>query len=290
MVLVVGSTGQLGRAIVRRLRQDGMAIRALVRPTSSVSILHGLGAEIVVGDLRDPESLRRACRRCDAMVTTASSLHSGFDFERIDRAGNLNLIEAARQEHIGHFVFTSTVGADVPDAPRIFKNKKFIEERLAASGLRYTILRPAGFMENLVPLIRWALRTGWAIIPSPGMRKTSYIAIRDIAEMVRMVLASAPAGHRIIEFGGPEDLSMLDCMALLQEALGRRIRLWRVPLGLLRLLGKMARLFSQAPDAVLEIVEFVERKGLRADKSFLSEFPIPLTSFRSFLSEQLKRG
>ena len=134
MVLVVGSTGQLGRAIVRRLRQDGMAVRALVRPTSNVSVLQGLGAEIVVGDLRDPESLRRACRGCDAVVTTASSLHSGFDFERIDRAGNLNLIEAAKLENVAHFVFTSTVAADAPDAPRIFKNKKFIEERLAEIG------------------------------------------------------------------------------------------------------------------------------------------------------------
>lgn len=291
MVLVVGSTGKLGRAIVRRLREDGAAVRALVRPASDVAVLRDFGAELVVGDLRNTESLRTACRGCDAVVTTASSLRSstGFDPEWTDRSGNLNLIEAARQENVEHFVLTSTIGADAPNAPRVFRNKKFIEERLAASGLRHTILRPAGFMENLIPLIRWARRTSIAVIPRLGTTKTSYIAIRDIAEMARLVVVSPEASSSVIEFGGPEDLSILDCVALLEEALGRRLHVWRVPLTPLRWIGGMARSFNQALDAMLEIVEFVEQKGLRADKAFHSTYPITLTSFRSFLYEQLER-
>jgi hypothetical protein len=62
-----GSAGQSGRAIVWRLRRDGVAVLALVRPTSDLAML-------VVGDLRDPESLQKACQRCDAVVTTATSL------------------------------------------------------------------------------------------------------------------------------------------------------------------------------------------------------------------------
>lgn len=289
MVLVVGSTGKLGRAIVRRLRMDGVVVRALVRPASDVAVLRDSGAELVVGDLRNAESLLRACQGCDAVVTTASSLHTstGFDAEWTDRNGNLNLIEAARHERVGHFVFTSTVGADAPDAPPVFRNKRFIEERLAASGLRHTILRPTGFMENLLPLILWARRTGIAVIPRPGTTKTSYIAIRDIAEIVRLVVVSPPRQDSLIEFGGPEDLSILDCVMMLQEALGRRLQVWRAPLTPLRWIGRMARRFNPALDALLEIVEFVEQKGLRADKASLSAYPITLTSFRSFLSEQL---
>ena len=290
MVLVVGATGKLGRAIVWRLSQDRVPVRALVRPASNVSVLLGSGAELVTGDLRNPESLQKACRGCNALITTAASVRSGFDLERIDRQGNLNLIESARRESLAHVVFTSTIGADAPDAPRIFRNKRFIEERLAASGLHYTILRPAGFMENLVPLVRWARRTGIAVIPRPGTTRTSYIAIRDIAEMARLVLARAPAGDSIIEFGGPEDLSMLDCMMLLEGVLGRRFRVARIPLAPLRWVGRMVRPFNQALDAVLEIVEFVERKGLRADRTFLSAYPITLTPFGGFLREQLGGG
>ena len=291
LVLVVGSTGKLGRAIVRRVRQDGMMVRALVRPASDVAVLRDSGAELVVGDLRNAESLRKACRGCDAIVTTASSLHTttGFDPEWTDRQGNLNLIEAAQHENVGHFVFTSTIGADAPDAPRVFHNKRFIEQRLAASGLRHTILRPAGFMENLLPLIPLARRTGIAVISRPGTTKTSYIAIRDIAEMARLAVVSPPATSSVIEFGGPEDLSAFDCVMILQDVLGRRLHVWRVPLTPLRWIGRMARPFNQALDALLEIVEFVEQKGLRADRAFLSAYPITLTSFRSFLYEQLER-
>jgi len=290
VLLVVGATGQLGRAIVWRLCAAGVLVRALVRPASNVTVLRDSGAELVVGDLRNAESLRRACQGCDAVVTTASSLHTstGFDPEWTDRNGNLNLIEAARQENVGHVVFTSTIGADALDAPRVFRNKRLIEERLAASGLRHTILRPAGFMENLLPLILWARRTGIAVIPRPGTTKTSYIAIRDIAEMARLVVVSPPRPASAIKFGGPEDLSILDCVTMLQEALGRRLHVWRVPLTPLRWIGRMARPFNQAPDALLGIVEFVEQKGLRADKSFLSAYPITLTSFRSFSREQLE--
>jgi hypothetical protein len=76
-------------------------------------------------------------------------------------------------------------------------------------------------------------------------------------------------------------------MMLLEGVLGRRLRVVRVPLAPLRWIGRMARPFNPALDALLEIVEFVEQKGLRADKAFLSAYPIALTSFRSFLSEQL---
>jgi uncharacterized protein YbjT (DUF2867 family) len=289
VILVVGSTGQLGSVIVRRLCHEGIAVRALVRRASNVRVLEHTGAEFIEGDLRDVESLRKACYGCRAVVTTATSLRKGFDLERIDRAGNLNLIEAAMRERVGHFVFTSTIGADAPDAPRIFKNKRFIEDRLAVSGLRHTILRPAGFMENLIPLIRLAQRTGWAVIPGQGTIKTSYIAIRDIAEMVWLVLAKPLADHATIEFGG-EDLSLRDCVAHLQEVRGRRLRVLRVSLGLLGFIGRSVRPFNQAPDALLEIVEFVERKGLRADKRFLSTYPIPLTSFRDFVRQQIAQA
>src|SRR5712692_7204123 len=292
VLLVVGATGQLGRAIVWRLRAAGVSVRALVRSASNVTVLRDSGAELVVGDLRNAESLRKACKGCDAVVTTASSLHTstGFDPKWTDRNGNLNLIEAAKRESVGHFVFTSTIGADATDAPRVFRNKRFIEERLVASGLHYTILRPAGFMENLIPLIRWARRTGIAVVPRPGTTKTSYIAIQDIAEIARLVLARTQARDSVMEFGGPEDLSMLDCMRLLEGVLGRRLRVVRVPFAPLRSIGRMVRPFSQALDAVLEIVEFVERKELRADRSFLSAYPITLTPFGSFLREQLGQG
>lgn len=102
-----------------------------------------------------------------------------------------------------------------------------------------------------------------------------------------LVLAKPPAQNPVIEFGGPEGLSLLDCIAELQEVLGRRIRVLHLPFGLLRFIGRAARPFTEGPDALFEIVEFAERRGLRANKKFLSDYPLQLTSFRSFVGQQL---
>ena len=83
---------------------------------------------------------------------------------------------------------------------------------------------------------------------------------------------------------------MLDCMKLLEEGLGRRLHVWRVPLKPLRWIGGIVRPFNQALDGVLEIVEFGARKGLCADRAFLSTYPITLTPFRSFVRQQLKQA
>src|SRR5687767_5120399 len=73
MILVVGATGQLGTAIVRKLLNDGRRMRALVRETSNYSHFSGTDAEIVKGDLRDPSSLASACEGVDTVIATANT-------------------------------------------------------------------------------------------------------------------------------------------------------------------------------------------------------------------------
>ena len=73
MILVVGATGVVGRAIATRLLARGEAVRALVRPGSLAADLEAAGADLVGGDLRDPGSLGRACRGAEVVVTTANA-------------------------------------------------------------------------------------------------------------------------------------------------------------------------------------------------------------------------
>jgi uncharacterized protein YbjT (DUF2867 family) len=62
MTLIVGATGLLGSEICRQLGSQGNPIRTLVRDTSGaekVAQLKALGAEVVSGDLKNPQSMRR---------------------------------------------------------------------------------------------------------------------------------------------------------------------------------------------------------------------------------------
>src|SRR5262245_21510336 len=81
MYLVVGATGPvgLGGAICQQLRAIGRPVRALVRSTSNpdrIANLARIGVELTAGDLKDPDSLRAACRGIDTVVSTASMMVS----------------------------------------------------------------------------------------------------------------------------------------------------------------------------------------------------------------------
>jgi uncharacterized protein YbjT (DUF2867 family) len=71
MILVCGGTGELGGRIVRGLRAAGAPVRALVRPASDRAGLADLEVELVEGDFRDVESLRRAVTGVETVVSTS---------------------------------------------------------------------------------------------------------------------------------------------------------------------------------------------------------------------------
>ena len=122
-VLVVGGTGALGHQIVERQLANGTGVRALVRPTSNTQALQAAGAEPVVGDLLQPESLRRALDGADAVISSAAGYtgHTPGDTIETDYAGNANLADAAADVGMRRFVFTSILTCDqTPDIPHFW--------------------------------------------------------------------------------------------------------------------------------------------------------------------------
>ena len=134
MYLIVGATGLLGSEICRQLAGHDEAVRALVRGTSNpgkVAELTALGVEAVRGDLKDAATLREACRGASAIVSTASSTISrqpGDSIQSVDGQGQLDLVEAAADAGVGHFVLISfpEVGIDFP----LQRAKRAVEDRL----------------------------------------------------------------------------------------------------------------------------------------------------------------
>src|SRR5690606_22683582 len=107
MMLIAGSTGLVGGTIARMLLERGEDVRILVREGSDWQLLAGAGAQPVIGDLKRPESLARACVGVDVVITTASSGQRGGDDNpvTVDVEGNRHLIDAARRAGARHFVF-----------------------------------------------------------------------------------------------------------------------------------------------------------------------------------------
>src|SRR5882757_1671464 len=91
MILVVGATGMVGSEICQRLSRRGEKVRALVRTTSStekVALLRGSGAEVWVGDLKNPDSLAGACRGVNAVILPEMSVFGNFTQRRDSGSGS----------------------------------------------------------------------------------------------------------------------------------------------------------------------------------------------------------
>ncbi|MGH7466330.1 MAG: SDR family oxidoreductase, partial [Longimicrobiales bacterium] len=142
MILVVGATGALGGMITRDLLSRGETVRVLVRPGSAYGPLVDLGARPVMGDLKDPVSLDRACAGVTKVISTANSAQRSTPdtTDTVDRRGNRALIDAARAARVEHFIFVSALGASEQSPSDFFRAKAETERHLAASGMTWTIL------------------------------------------------------------------------------------------------------------------------------------------------------
>src|SRR6516225_5013402 len=144
VVLIAGGTGTLGRETLRLLADRGLKVRVLTRDPARARGLEGEGIEIVAGDVRNPASLGPALVGVQTVISALSGYgpNSGADPRTVDGAGNCNLIEAAEQATVEHFVLIS-VHAAAPEHPMELMRMKFLaEQELKRSRLAWTIIRP----------------------------------------------------------------------------------------------------------------------------------------------------
>jgi len=102
MILILGASGFLGRAVTKQLLSEGQQVRLLVRTPAKVEDLKRAGAEVMQGDLIDPRSLARACKGVDQVFAAAHSLlgKGRYKSEAVDDVGHRALIEAARRQPV----------------------------------------------------------------------------------------------------------------------------------------------------------------------------------------------
>ena len=162
MFLVTGATGSLGRRIVRQLREQNLPVKAFVRLFSRYEELEHRGVDVFIGDLRRDKDIQKACQGVQYII---SAHGSDGEAAALDYQANIELIDQAQANGVEHFVYISVLGAErgYEDAP-VFKAKREVEKYLTASDLNYTILRPAGFANNLLPLAERFRETGHLFI------------------------------------------------------------------------------------------------------------------------------
>lgn len=230
MILVIGSTGSLGSAVVEGLTAARKPVTALVRDASSdrAKELRAAGATLVVGDLKSTATIAAALKGIETVVCTASatlSRREGDSIETVDLKGVRDLIDAAEAAKVRHFVFlsfSSNLGHDSPLAAA----KRAAEKRLESSKMGYTILRPSCFPETwFSPAVGFDMGSGKIQIYGNGMSKVSYVALDDVARATVACVDNPKVVRMVLSIGGPRAISQLDAVALAENATGRKMQL-----------------------------------------------------------------
>jgi uncharacterized protein YbjT (DUF2867 family) len=242
MILIAGGTGRLGSVLAARLSGRGLAVRVLTRAPARASHHAALGIDVVTGDVRDRASLALAVRDADVVV---SAIH-GFTGPRgtspatIDYQGNVNLIDAARAAG-AHLVLMSVVGTAADSPMELFRMKHAAEQHLQAGDGCWTIVRATAFMELWIEVLgKTAARSGRPVVFGRGDNPINFVSVMDVAGLLEQAVTDPATRGRILEIGGPDNVTFNQLAAAIQQAAGRTAAPRHVPPLALRLMAGSA--------------------------------------------------
>ncbi|QCI65836.1 NmrA family NAD(P)-binding protein [Phreatobacter stygius] len=216
-VLVVGAAGRFAGLVVPELVRRGATVRGLVRNQAAAAMARGRGAaEIAIGDLRDPESLDRALAGVDGVF------HIGPAFAPDETGMGLNTVAAAKRAGVRTFVFSSVIQPTFTPLAN-HASKIPVEAALFASGLRYTILHPTNFMQNIGAAWPGVLAQGVFAEPFPKTARVARVDYRDVAEVAAIALTEDRLAYGSFDLCAEGMPNREDIVAIMSDVLGRPI-------------------------------------------------------------------
>jgi len=252
VILVTGGSGFIGRRLTDALAADGRKVRALVRSEAGARRMPN-GVEVVVGDVADAESLRRAAAGVDLVFHLAGSYRAeGPELHAAHVSGTANLLSVLEPgTRVVYVSSTSVYGwdqswpADHATPPRPvsdYGRAKLAAEQLVSgwTGGASVIARPTitygpgderGMLARAVKLMARGMR--W--FPGDGRNRIHLLHVDDL---VRGLVLLGGQGDGIYVFGGPEATSAGQIFALLAQGAGLRPPAFGLPVAAVRIVAR----------------------------------------------------
>lgn len=222
MILLTGVTGKTGGETARQLLQKGVRLRALVRDEAKAAELKAAGVELVVGDVSDADTVRRALQGADkAFLTLPNGRHQQQHEQQFTdlavAAGVRHLVKMSSMEAVAH--------AETP----IPRAHWAVEQYIRASGLEWTMIKPNFFMQNLLSSAGSIKAQGRFSLPM-GNGTTGMADIRDIGAVCAEVLTGEGHAGQSYEITGPEILSFHQVAERFSQVLGSKVEYVPMPM------------------------------------------------------------
>src|SRR6202049_4631423 len=172
MILITGASGSVGKAVLQEAARRQSKVRAMYRSKEEAAKAPA-GCEPVLADYADKPSLRKALNGVTSVYVVCSPIPQLVELES-------NMLDACKESGVKHVVLNSALGAG--DYAKSFPGwHRKVEDKLKATGMSYTILRPNGFLQNIVVYNAPSIRAQGAFFAAMGDAKVSYLDIGDIA-------------------------------------------------------------------------------------------------------------
>ena len=285
MILVTGAGGKTGRAVTRALVARGKSVRALVHRPDQIRAAEELGArEVVVGDMRAQATMDRAAQGTRAIYHICPNMHP----EEV--AIGQTAIAAARLVGVAHFVYHSVLHPQVEAMPHHWLKMR-VEERLFQSGLSYTILQPAAYMQNVLAQWEHVLEQGIYSVPYSVETRLGMVDLEDVAEAAAVVLTEPGHGGATYELSSADVLSQTEVAAILSRQLGRPVRAEAVPLETWENRARELGLGDYQVKTLVKMFRYYERHGFWGNPRVLGWLlGRPPTTFAAFVERVVQEA
>ncbi|HBF35596.1 TPA: hypothetical protein DDW35_13625 [Candidatus Sumerlaeota bacterium] len=258
MLLITGANGFLGSAIVRQALQRGIAVRAMVRPGSSIDLLADFPSDhIVEADLEKPESLELATRGCTAVINCAGTTSEAAPDLELSRRTNVEglraLLAACAKNGARRFIQMSSQSSLPTNASAYGKTKWEAEQVLRASaGIDWTILKPSiiygpqlrGIFAKMV-----AHCDKLPVMPiiGSGNEEQRPVHVDDVAVAALDCLATPATIGGTYDLGGKDVLSFTDFVKAIIRARGRKTPCFHLPVPIALVIATVLSTFLKNP-------------------------------------------
>jgi len=261
-ILVIGSSGFVGRRVAQTLLAAGYAVRCLARTPAKVQDLAALGCEVVQGDMTDLASMQRALASVDAAYIAVHTLSpqgagtaAGQGFMDVEMQGVQNIVAACRTNGVRRLLYITFLGT-TPDGPSAWARGRWqTEQVLLGSGLDVTVIRPGqivGVGGDGFDMLTAQARRSTAFIMGSGRQKFRTIALDDLVAYLIGVLDEPRAYGHCYDVGSDDILTtdqMIDgAAAILGRKQPRRVH---IPQALLSAVAPLAERLTKVPRGAL---------------------------------------
>ena len=280
MILIIGANGITGQAIIRKLVKKGAQVRALDIPAAQ-DHLRALGAEPVVGDMRNVASLRAAMKGIRAVYHIPPRMQA--DELQLGK----NSIEAAQAEGVRHFVYHSVIFPHLQEIAFHWEKMK-VEVEVLHSGLPFTIIEPTNYMQNVGWSWNWIEEKGELIWPYAAEQPITWLDVNDLGEAVANILTQQ--GHEGATYqlcSTEKPLTRHEMAEIISRVTGRAVRAVTMPLDEYMKLPRWQGRKPEEMERLKTMFRHYDRHGFRCGNSKVLSMLLgrPATSYEQFIRE-----